>query len=133
MPIESKELGRVLSNPGNVILSDSLHDLLEDDVGELSALDSSDVSNTTDNIMIFFGEETFACKIEKIIRRDASGKSSDSVFVFVLFAPSLLIDVILDRRECVLEVGEYKFRQLDHSSIKWENNHLTIKARRILK
>ncbi len=130
MSVDRKEISRVLSNPGNVILSDALHDLLEDDVNESLETDTSDVSNIIDNAVIFFDEESFLCKIEKITRRDTA---SDSMFTFVLFVPILPIDVILDKRTCVLEVSEYKFCQLDHSSIKWENNHLTIKARRILK
>ena len=130
MGTERKELSRVLSNPGNVILSDALHDLLEDDVDDLSASVSGKLSSTKDDAVILFDEETFSCKIEKIVRLD---KVSDSVFTFVLFVPSMPIDVILDKCMCVLEVSEYKFCQLDHSSIKWENNHLTIKARRILK
>ena len=126
---EIKEISRVLSNPSNVILSDELHDLLEDDVvtGELNKTHSN-----TDDAMLFFDKETFACKIKKISRR-VDAEKSHSVFVFSLFVPNMPIDVLLDESMCVLEVSDYKFCQLDHSTIKWKNNHLTIEARRILK
>ncbi len=130
MGTERKELSRVLSNPGNVILSDELYELLEEDVNDLSETAPGKLSSTKDDAVLFFDEETFSCKIKKIVRRDAA---SGSMFMFVLFAPSIPIDVILDKHMCVLEVSEYKFCQLDHSSIKWKDNHLTIKARRILK
>ena len=127
MATDHKEISRVLSNPSNVILSDELHDLLENDL-------SKEVLNKPrsdkDDAVLFFDEEVFACKIEKINRRDST---TGAVFVFVLFIPNMPIDVIINKSMCVLEVSEYKFRQLDHSNIKWENNHLTIRARRILK
>ena len=127
MDIDHKEISRVLSNPSNVILSDELLDLLEDDV-EKEAL--SDTISDKDDVVLFFGEEVFTCKIKKISKR---GEASNFVFMFTLFVPNMPIDVLLAECMCVLKVGEYKFCQLDHSSIKWENNHLTIKARRILK
>ena len=121
-----KEISRVLSNPGNVILSDTLHDLLVLDAEE----NAGSVSDKLASAVLSFDEESFPCKIEKIVRHHGA---ADCVFMFVLFVPDMPIDVILDKCMCVLEVSNYKFCQLDHSSVKWENNHITIKARRILK
>tara|TARA_Y100000310_G_C20117423_1_gene549908 strand:+ start:201 stop:542 length:342 start_codon:yes stop_codon:yes gene_type:complete len=113
-----------------VILSDALHDSLGDNSNGLLELTAGKIPNVENDAVVFFDEEVFSCKIKKITRFD---DVSDGVFEFVLFSHDLPIDVILDKSLCVLEINEYKFSQIDHTRVKWSDNHLTIKARRILK
>ena len=131
MGTDRKEISRVLSNPSNVILSDSLHDLLEADVDSAESAFTNKTFDAKDDAIISFDKETFSCKIKKIDRH--GGNWINNIFTFVLFVPNLPIDVILDKITCILEISDYKFCLLDNSKVKWENNHITIKTRRILK
>ena len=128
MATDQKEFSRVLSNPNNVILSDELYELLETpDDPAVSHTDSPSAA-PAGSAVILFDEEAFPCEVKKVTRHDHARCAS--VFKFVLFVPDLPIDVILNKSSCALEINEYKFFQIDHSSSEWIDNHLTIKTRR---
>jgi hypothetical protein len=128
LPIDQNELGRILTNPENVIMSDDLYELLDSDSG---AHEESSGRNVENNVMVIFEKEAFSCEIKKVSRLVT--QTSSSIFKFVLFVPTLPIDVIFNENLCVLEVDKYRFRQSGCSDIEWADNHLTVNTRRILK
>ena len=110
------ELKRVLANPENVILSESLEGILDDD-------DDPSQEDSVTNIRI--KGRRLICKIEKV-------KILPGKFVFTLSVPSLDLYELLDCEDLlILSVKEKDFQQISHASLVWKNNLLTISTRRI--
>lgn len=109
------EFKRVLNNPDNVIVSDELSDLLRDD----------NVEAHDHMTRIQIGSESLVCKITKLL-------VSPSDISFTLDVPALSIKKLLtvkDPLEVIYE--ELSYRQTPSTDILWEDNLLTLKARRI--
>ncbi len=111
-----KELNRVLSNPENVIISDALEELLENDVENI---DSEDIK-------IKIGSNQLICKVRKV-------KIQPGTCRFTLSIPSFsLSDLLKNDQPLVLEIDELVYHQLIETPVVWKDNLLTITTRRII-
>ena len=109
-----KELRRVLGNPDNVIISESL-------AGEFS----EEVQKIDSSYQVFIDDTGFMCKIQQL-------EIKDKKYVFSLAIPTFSIEILLENSQpIVLKTSDKEYRQMLDSSTVWKDNLLTITTRRI--
>lgn len=118
----NKEYDRVLSNPDNLILSDSLQDILmEDDEGQF------DESRPSLAAELVCNEQTYLCKIKKITRK------SKHVFDFKVKLPTFPVEDFIEGNQFELIFHETFFSLEESPNISFRDTGiLTFSARRII-
>ncbi len=111
-----REMERVLNNPDNLILSDSLREFLTDEDPSNSEIEA---------LILIAGKEHHAPVKKVVILKDS--------YIFSLKATSFsFYDMIEMPDGLILSVGDFKFRHSENSKIVWKNNHVRIETRRII-
>lgn len=115
-----KELQRVLTNPDNVIISESLQGILEDP-------EERPESNHVGSPRAF--AKICGSDFVSIVNRVEIEKE---VYTFVLEIPALKTqDLLKSDSDIEVRIDDLEFLQIFHETVSWEDNLLTLKTRRI--
>ncbi len=111
----SKEYERVLRNPENVIVSESLEDII--DLGENKI--------AADEVSVLISGEILTCSIKKV-------KVHKGEHEFSLAVPAFDLTSFLKNNDALeVIVDDMEFQQVDSTPVVWKDNLLTITTRRI--
>ena len=109
-----KELQRVLGNPDNVIMSESLEAVLSKQDQEVEI-----------SYQALIGNEGFICKVQKL-------EIKNKKYIFSLEIHAFSIEMLLENSQpIILRIADKEYRQILESSTVWKDNLLTITTRRI--
>ena len=109
-----KELERVLNNPENVIVSEALTGLIEEEK-----------SSTDETARLAIEGESLLCYISKVV-------ITKNDVVFSAHVPSFsLKDLLTCRNRIKIQFSGLVYEQVPSSDISWEDKLLTLRTRRI--
>ena len=110
-----EELRRVLKNPDNVIVSDSLNSLI-----------SSEEKDHSGGTSIDIGGDILMCQVMSV-------KMTEDLITFSLNIPTFSLKrLLMTDSKISLQVDDNKYTQAQGSDVVWEDGMLTITTRRIL-
>lgn len=109
------EFKRVLSNPGHVIVSESLENLIQ-----------VEEDPKTTSAYLHIGDEELVCQVAKLIITGGD-------VVFSVESPALSIKSLLSVKQLMqICFDKLTYEQVPDSDIIWEDNLITLRTRRIL-
>lgn len=108
------EFNRVLSNPGHVIVSESLEELIQVEEDPKSSY-----------VYLHIDKEELVCQVSKLLL------TGDEV-VFSVESPVLSIKTLLEVKQPLqIRCDELTYEQVAGTDISWEDNLITLRTRRI--
>lgn len=113
------EMQRILENPDNIIVSDSLYDMLD-----MSS--NNEIEKEAQNTTIVVGKSVYVCSVIKAVKASGAIK-------FVLLVPTLSLNSFLVfEGPITLAISENRYVQCLDTESEFSESILTISTRRII-